>query len=149
MAKHAPSPIGPNSDRVLARHGTVFPGVVVRESCYPFYEPSYTELSHGCSQEVQSKRQKEVAVRILRTQEWRRSEADGQKTRKQCAQVWRKKVSASEIFRSPQERTQVFFAEVVGPEEQRTETSSSSVAVSRRSRETRSNRRGAAGGRPC
>jgi hypothetical protein len=27
---------------------------VVRESCYPFYEPSYTELSHGCSQEVQS-----------------------------------------------------------------------------------------------
>ena len=28
--------------------------VVVRESCYPFYEPSYTEHSHGCSQEVQS-----------------------------------------------------------------------------------------------
>jgi hypothetical protein len=28
--------------------------VVVRESCYPFYEPSFTELSHGCSQEVQS-----------------------------------------------------------------------------------------------
>jgi hypothetical protein len=27
---------------------------VVRESCYRFYEPSYTELSHGCSQEVQS-----------------------------------------------------------------------------------------------
>ncbi len=42
---------------------------VVRESCYPFYEPSYTEHSHGCSQEVQSfkERQKEVAVRILRT----------------------------------------------------------------------------------
>ena len=43
--------------------------VVVRESCYPFYEPSYTEHSHGCSQEVQSfkERKKEVAVRILRT----------------------------------------------------------------------------------
>ena len=32
---------------------TLYPGVVVRESCYPFYEPSYTEPSHGCSQEVQ------------------------------------------------------------------------------------------------
>jgi hypothetical protein len=41
---------------------------VVRESCYPFYEPSYTELAHGCSQEVQSFKecQKEVAVRIIR-----------------------------------------------------------------------------------
>ena len=29
-------------------------GFVVRESCYPFYEPSYTEPSHGCSQEIQS-----------------------------------------------------------------------------------------------
>ena len=27
---------------------------VVRESCYRFYEPSYSEHSHGCSQEVQS-----------------------------------------------------------------------------------------------
>jgi hypothetical protein len=27
---------------------------VVRESCYRFYEPSYAEHSHGCSQEVQS-----------------------------------------------------------------------------------------------
>jgi hypothetical protein len=117
----------------------------------PFYEPSYPELSHGCSQEVQSKRwQKEVAVRILRTQEWRRSEADEQKTRKQRAQVWRKKVIASEIFCSSQERgTQVFFAEVFGPEEQRTETSSSPVAVSRRSREARGIRRGAAGSRSC
>jgi hypothetical protein len=26
---------------------------VVRESCYRFYKPSYTELSNGCSQEVQ------------------------------------------------------------------------------------------------
>jgi hypothetical protein len=33
---------------------TVSRGVVVRESCYPFYEPSFTELSHGCSQEVES-----------------------------------------------------------------------------------------------
>jgi hypothetical protein len=93
------------SDRVSARCSSVFPGVVVRESCYPFYEPSYTELSHGCSQEVQSKRwQKEVAVRILRTQEWRRSEADDEKTREQRAQVWRKKVIASEIVRSSHER---------------------------------------------
>jgi len=86
---------------VLARRSTAFPGVVVRESCYPLYEPSYTELSHGCSQEVQGKRQKEVAVRILRTQE-RRSEAD-QKARKQCTQIRRKKVitssKRSEIFR--------------------------------------------------
>ncbi len=29
-------------------------GFVVRESCYPFYKPSYTEPSHGCSQEIQS-----------------------------------------------------------------------------------------------
>ncbi len=87
---------------MLARHSTAFPGVVVRESCYPLYEPSYTELSHGCSQEVQGKRQKEVAVRILRTHGRRRSEAD-QKARKQCTQVRRKKVIASpkrsEIFR--------------------------------------------------
>ena len=27
--------------------------LIVRESCYPFYKPSYTELSNGCSQEVQ------------------------------------------------------------------------------------------------
>jgi len=27
---------------------------LVRESCYPFYEPSYTELANGCSQEIQS-----------------------------------------------------------------------------------------------
>jgi len=27
---------------------------VVLESCYRFYEPSYMEHSHGCSQEVQS-----------------------------------------------------------------------------------------------
>ena len=121
----------------------------MRESCYPFYEPSYTELSHGCSQEVQSKRwQKEVAVRILRTQEWRRSEADWQETRKQCAQVRRKEIIAPEIFRSSQERwTQVFLAEVFGTEEQRTETSSSPVAVSGRSREARGIRRGAAGSR--
>ena len=92
------------SDRVSARCSSVFPGVVVRESCYPFYEPSYPELSHGCSQEVQSKRwQKEVAVRILRTQEWR-PEADDEKTREQRAQVWRKKVIASEIVSSPQDR---------------------------------------------
>ncbi len=77
----------------------------MRESCYPFYEPSNTEHSHGCSQEVQSKRwQKEVAVRILRTQEWRRSEADDEKTREQRTQVWRKKVIASEIVRSSQEQ---------------------------------------------
>jgi 5-deoxy-D-glucuronate isomerase len=149
MAKHAPSPIGRNSDSVLALHSTVFSGVVARESCYPFYEPSYTELSHGCSQEVQGKRQKEVAVRILRTQEWRRSEAD-EKAREQCTQVQRKKVIASEIVRSSQERgTQVLLTEVFSPEEQRTEASSSPVAVSRGSRETRRNRRGAAGGRPC
>ena len=68
----------------------------------------------------------------------------------QRAQVWRKKVIASEIFCSSQERgTQIFFAEVFGPEEQRTETSSSSVAVSRCSREARGKRRGAAGSRSC
>ena len=120
----------------------------MRESCYPFYEPSYTELSHGCSQEVQSKRwQKEVAVRILRTQEWRRSEADDEKTREQRAQVWRKKVIASEIVSSSQDRWTQICAEVFSPEEQRTETSSSPVAVSGRSREARGIRRGAAGGR--
>ena len=78
-----------------------------------FGEPSYAEHSHGCSQEVQSFKewQKEVAVRILRTQEWRRSEADWQETRKQCAQVRRKEIIAPEIFRSSQERrTQVVFA---------------------------------------
>ena len=127
-------------------------GVVVRESCYPFYEPSYTELSHGCSQEVQFKKwQKEVAVRILRTQEWRRSEAIDQKARER-AQVRREKVIASseqpEIFRRSQERTQVFFAEVEQSQEQRTQASSSPVAVSRGSRETRRNRRGATGCRP-
>ena len=36
----------------LHRH-TVSLTFVVRESCYPFYKPSYTELSNGCSQEVQ------------------------------------------------------------------------------------------------
>ena len=42
---------------------------VVRESCYRFYEPSYAEHSNGCSQEVQSfkERKKEVAVGILWT----------------------------------------------------------------------------------
>ena len=130
-------------------------GFVVRESCYPFYEPSYTELSHGCSQEVQGKRwQKEVAVRILRTQERRRSEAVEQKARRQCTQIRRKKdipsSKRSEIFRQSQERrTQIFFTEVQRSQEQRTETCSPSVAVSRGSRETRSNRRGATGGRPC
>jgi hypothetical protein len=38
---------------VLARQ-TECDRLVVRESCYPFYEPSYSELSHGCSQEIQS-----------------------------------------------------------------------------------------------
>jgi hypothetical protein len=47
-----------DNDCALLRHMiaamTESYGVVVRESCYPFYEPSFTELSHGCSQEVQS-----------------------------------------------------------------------------------------------
>ena len=127
--------------------------IVVRESCYPFYEPSYTELPHGCSQEVQIKKwQKEVAVRILRTQEWRRSEALDEKAREQRAQVRREKVIASseqpEIFRRSQERTQVFFAQIEQSQEQRTQASSSPVAVSRSSRETRRNGRGATGCRP-
>ncbi len=37
----------------LLRRGPTYRSIVVRESCYPFYEPSYTELSYGCSQEVQ------------------------------------------------------------------------------------------------
>ena len=37
----------------LPAHTTLIT-VLVRESCYPFYEPCYTELSNGCSQEVQS-----------------------------------------------------------------------------------------------
>jgi hypothetical protein len=32
---------------------TVVHTFIVRESCYRFYKPSYTELSNGCSQEVQ------------------------------------------------------------------------------------------------
>jgi hypothetical protein len=32
---------------------TVAHTFIVRESCYPFYKPSYTELSNGGSQEVQ------------------------------------------------------------------------------------------------
>jgi hypothetical protein len=36
----------------LQRSGMAYP-LIVRESCYPFYKPSYTELSNGCSQEVQ------------------------------------------------------------------------------------------------
>lgn len=37
----------------LLRRRAVALTFVVRESCYPFYKPSYTELSNGCSQEVQ------------------------------------------------------------------------------------------------
>src|SRR5215208_7702872 len=61
--------------RSVIEANTVCRSFVVRESCYPFYEPSYTELPNGCSQEVQSfkKWQKEVAVRVLRTQERRRT----------------------------------------------------------------------------
>jgi hypothetical protein len=121
----------------------------VRESCYPFYEPSYTELSHGCSQEVQFKKsQKEVAVRILRTQEWRCSEAFDQKAR-WCTQVQRKKVIAgsSEILRQAQEQwTQGICAEV---EQEKHRTEASSVTVSRCSREARRKYRSATGSRPC
>ena len=46
----------PGSESALVQPYTVFFVIVVRESCYPFYEPSYTEHSHGCSQEVQVKR---------------------------------------------------------------------------------------------
>jgi hypothetical protein len=38
---------------MLSTHTTLIT-VIVRESCYPFYEPCNTELSNGCSQEVQS-----------------------------------------------------------------------------------------------
>ena len=48
--------ITPGSDPALVQLSTVLLVVVARESCYPFYKPSYTELSHGCSQEVQVKR---------------------------------------------------------------------------------------------
>jgi hypothetical protein len=41
--------------------------VLVRESCYPGYEPSYTEISNGCSQEVESFKSGYSAV--VRTQE--------------------------------------------------------------------------------
>jgi hypothetical protein len=37
----------------LLRRWPMCRSIIVRESCYPFYEPSYTELSYGCSQEVQ------------------------------------------------------------------------------------------------
>lgn len=95
MAKRASLCDHTGGDTVLVRFRTVLLSIVVRESCDPFYEPSYTEHSHGCSQEIQVKRwQEEVAVRILRTQEWRRSEAFEQKAR-WCTQVQRKKVIAS------------------------------------------------------
>jgi hypothetical protein len=54
MAKRAPFTVG--SDTFLMQLSTGFFVIVVRESCYPFYEPSYTEHSHGCSQEVQVER---------------------------------------------------------------------------------------------
>lgn len=37
----------------LLHHCAMALTFVVRESCYPFYKPSYTEPSNGCSQEVQ------------------------------------------------------------------------------------------------
>jgi hypothetical protein len=37
----------------LLQRSTVAHTLIVRESCYRFYKPSYTELSNGCSQEVQ------------------------------------------------------------------------------------------------
>ena len=78
---------------------------VVRESCYPFYEPSYTEPSHGCSQEVQIKKwQKEVAVRILRTQEWRRTQALDSEACEQCAESRRQEVVAPQSFVQSQAR---------------------------------------------
>jgi hypothetical protein len=58
--------------------------IVVRESCYPFYEPSYTELSYGCSQEVQFTTSK--TVRILRTQEERTQRRRHQETRERKTQ---------------------------------------------------------------
>ena len=74
--------------------------VVVRESCYPFYELSYTELSNGCSKKIQSfkRRQKEV--------ERSRTEA--------CAQLGAQIVAArrAQIFLSPEGRTQILGTEV-------------------------------------
>lgn len=55
---------------------TAYCGFLVRESCYPFYEPCYTELSNGCSQEVQSfKRWQKESGRLFPTQRRRRTEA--------------------------------------------------------------------------
>ena len=83
----------------------------MRESCYPFYEPCYTEFSNGCSQEVQSFKRwkKDIAIKILRTEKRRREEALEAELR-QCAQIvasWRKEI----IFTS-QRRTQSLFGEV-------------------------------------
>ena len=53
------------------------------------------------------------------------------------------------LLRRKSEGTQIFVAEVFGPEEQRTEASSPPVAVSRGSREARGQRRSAANSRSC
>jgi len=83
----------------------------VRESCYPFYEPCYTEFSNGCSQEVQSFKRwkKDIAIKILRTEKRRREEALEAELR-QFAQIVASR--RQEIIRASQRRTQILFAEV-------------------------------------
>jgi hypothetical protein len=59
----------------------------VRESCYRFYEPSYMEHSHGCSQEVQSFKRWSEAGRIVRTQSrWCQKEIERKKFGR-CTQI--------------------------------------------------------------
>lgn len=92
----------------------------MRESCYPFYEPSYTELPNGCSQEVQSfkKWQKAVAVRVLRTQE----HAQALNCSQVIAQTWRTQVlCAPERRREKKQRAQSWRTQIVRASQRRRE----------------------------
>jgi homospermidine synthase len=93
----------------------------VRESCDPFYEPSYTELPNGCSQEVQSfkKWQKAVAVRVLRTQEQYAQALDQPKHCSQViAQTWRTEVLRAQR-REKKQRTQRWWTQIVRASQRR------------------------------
>jgi hypothetical protein len=54
MVRRAQSDSHRTSPRFVLAHDEECDSFVVRESCYRFYEPSYAEHSNGCSQEVQS-----------------------------------------------------------------------------------------------
>jgi hypothetical protein len=88
---------------------------VVRESCYRFYEPSYMEHSHGCSQEVQSFKRWSKARRIVRTQSRWCQEAVKRKKVRWRAQVIAQAEQQPEVIVPAQRRRPQVIAQIEQP----------------------------------